>query len=155
MSVPWWLPIRSRRGASLAGAALAGTALVAPQTLFAAGMHGANTSHIVVIGKPTSQQDPLTYLADQESYAKNGLVTWQGNVRVWQGDHALRADTITYDRNSGVLAARGHVALVEPDGTVPQHQHLHQHLHHHLHHSHHQQQRRTSNMEIIAEERNV
>ncbi|MBS1089143.1 LPS-assembly protein LptD [Gluconobacter wancherniae] len=118
MSVPWWLPIRSRRGASLAGAALAGTALVAPQTLFAAGMHGANTSHIVVIGKPTSQQDPLTYLADQESYAKNGLVTWQGNVRVWQGDHALRADTITYDRNSGVLAARGHVALVEPDGTT-------------------------------------
>ncbi|KAH8414826.1 hypothetical protein KR215_006035 [Drosophila sulfurigaster] len=45
------------------------------------------------------------------------------------------------------------VCTAVADGTAPQHQHHHQHQHLHLHH--HQQQRRTSNMEIIAEERNV
>ncbi|EHH67193.1 organic solvent tolerance protein [Gluconobacter morbifer G707] len=77
----------------------------------------ANT-HIIVVGRPTSQSDPMTYLTDRESYAKNGIVTWKGNVRVWQGDHAMRADKITYDRNTGVLSAKGHVAIVEPDGST-------------------------------------
>jgi len=117
MSVPRWLPKRARRCVSLAGVALTGTALVAPQDMFANTMQRDN-SHIIVIGKPTSEHDPLTYLADSESYAKNGLVTWEGNVRIWQGDHALRADKITYDRNTGVLAARGHVAIMEPDGSI-------------------------------------
>lgn len=117
MSVPRWLPKRARRYVSLASAALTGTALVAPQDMFANTMQRDNT-HIIVIGKPTSERDPLTYLADSESYAKNGLVTWEGNVRIWQGDHALRADKITYDRNTGVLAATGHVAIMEPDGST-------------------------------------
>ncbi|OAJ66997.1 LPS-assembly protein LptD [Gluconobacter cerinus] len=117
MSVPRWLPKRARRCVSLAGVALTGTALVAPQDMFANTMQRDN-SHIIVIGKPTSEHDPLTYLADSESYAKNGLVTWEGNVRIWQGDHALRADKITYDRNTGVLSARGHVAIMEPDGST-------------------------------------
>ncbi|EDV92159.1 GH24759 [Drosophila grimshawi] len=36
---------------------------------------------------------------------------------------------------------------------TPQHQHQHLHMPHH--HHHHFQQRRTSNMDVIAEERNV
>ncbi|CAI9121373.1 LPS assembly protein LptD [Acetobacteraceae bacterium LMG 32668] len=70
------------------------------------------------IGAPGKPSDPVTYLADHEQYEKTGLVTWSGNVQVWQGDHALRADKITYDRNTGVMAASGHVAVVDPDGTA-------------------------------------
>lgn len=65
-----------------------------------------------------SSQDPLTYLADHESYDKTGLVIWQGNVRVWQGTQALRADKITYDRASGIMKAEGHVALVQDSGST-------------------------------------
>ncbi|WP_415526115.1 LPS-assembly protein LptD [Gluconobacter sp.] len=118
MTVPLWLPTRARRRASFVGATLmAGTALVAPQKMSANTMQRDN-SHVIVIGKPTSQTDPLTYLADSESYAKNGLITWDGNVRVWQGDHAMRADRVTYDRSTGILSAKGHVAVVEPDGST-------------------------------------
>ncbi|MXV44776.1 LPS assembly protein LptD [Saccharibacter sp. 17.LH.SD] len=73
------------------------------------------------ISPPTqssSSQEPLTYLADHESYDKTGLLIWTGNVRVWQGDQAMRADEITYDRASGVMQARGHVAMVQADGST-------------------------------------
>lgn len=65
-----------------------------------------------------SAQQPLTYLADHESYDKTGLVIWQGNVRVWQGTQAMRADKITYDRASGIMRAEGHVALVQDNGST-------------------------------------
>ncbi|WP_240775364.1 LPS-assembly protein LptD [Neokomagataea tanensis] len=77
-----------------------------------------DNSHVVVVGRPTSEGDPLTYLTDKESYDKSGIATWTGNVRVWQGDHALRADMIRYDRNTGTLTATGHVAMTEPDGST-------------------------------------
>ena len=36
----------------------------------------------------------------------------------WQNGHVMRADKITFDRNTGVAAATGHVVLLEPDGEV-------------------------------------
>ena len=42
----------------------------------------------------------------------------QGHVEAWQNDHVLRADQITFDRNTGVAAAKGNVVLLEPDGQV-------------------------------------
>ena len=42
----------------------------------------------------------------------------QGHVEAWQNDHVLRADHITFDRNTGVAAAKGNVVLLEPDGQV-------------------------------------
>lgn len=71
-----------------------------------------------------SAQDPLTYLADHESYDKTGLVVWTGNVRVWQGEQALRADEITYDRAAGIMRAKGHVTLLQPDGSTTYADHL-------------------------------
>ncbi|QDH16416.1 LPS-assembly protein LptD [Swingsia samuiensis] len=124
MLVPRWLPKHTRgKGFSLAGVVLGGTALVAPNNAFTASMHRDNT-HVIVVGRPTSERDPLTYLSDTESYAKNGLITWSGNVRVWQGDHAIRADQITYDRNTGILSADGHVAIIEPDGSTTYANHM-------------------------------
>ena len=69
-------------------------------------------------GGSTSSSEPVTYLADHESYDKTGLLVLEGNVRLWQGEQALRADTVTYDRAAGVIRAIHHVALTQPNGTV-------------------------------------
>ncbi|QHI96409.1 LPS assembly protein LptD [Aristophania vespae] len=63
-------------------------------------------------------------MADHESYDKTGLIIWKGNVRVWQGDQALRADKITYDRASGIMTANGHVAFVQQDGSTTYADHI-------------------------------
>ncbi|GAN62971.1 organic solvent tolerance protein [Acetobacter indonesiensis NRIC 0313] len=71
------------------------------------------------MGSTTSSDDPATFQADKVDYDDNEhTVTWSGNVQVWQGDHVMRADKIVYDRDTGVVAARGHVATVQPDGSV-------------------------------------
>lgn len=111
-----------RRQISLTVAALAGTALVAPFLFIPAPANAGSVRHdntrVIAVGRPSSESDPLTYLTDHESYTKSGIATWSGNVRIWQGEHALRADTVRYDRNTGVLSAEGHVALTEPDGST-------------------------------------
>ncbi|QCE33767.1 LPS-assembly protein LptD [Acetobacteraceae bacterium] len=68
-------------------------------------------------GKVTPEE-PITYLANHESYDKTGQLVWSGNVRIWQGEQALRADRVTVDRPSGLLRATGHVALLQPDGST-------------------------------------
>ncbi len=70
-------------------------------------------------GRTTSSDEPATFQADKVDYNDvEHTVTWTGNVQVWQGDHVLRADKIVYDRDTGVIAARGNVATVQPDGSV-------------------------------------
>ena len=70
-------------------------------------------------GQPISRSAPVTFTADSVSYDKqNGIVTASGHVEAWQNDHIVRADTITFDRNTNVVAATGHVELAEPDGQV-------------------------------------
>ncbi|WP_408887055.1 LPS-assembly protein LptD [Kozakia baliensis] len=108
---------RKGRKRWLAASMLAGTATLVSLQEAQATMQR-QTGPTIAMGKPTSQSDPVTYLSDQESYAKNGVVTWTGNVQVWQGEHAMRADKIVYDRNTGVMTATGHVAMVEPDGST-------------------------------------
>ena len=41
-----------------------------------------------------------------------------GHVEAWQNGTVLRADKVTFDRNTGVVAAKGHVVLLQPDGQV-------------------------------------
>ena len=38
-------------------------------------------------------------------------MTLTGHVEIWQGERVLRADKVTYDRNTDVAAAHGHVVL--------------------------------------------
>jgi LPS-assembly protein len=75
----------------------------------------ANTS-----SQPAGRRDqPVTFTADSVEYDReNSLVIAQGHVEAWQNDHVLRADHITFDRNTGVAAAKGNVVLLEPDGQV-------------------------------------
>ena len=68
---------------------------------------------------PVNKTDPVTFTADEVQYDRDrALVTASGNVEAWQNDHVLRADKITFDRNTNVAAATGHVVIVEPDGQV-------------------------------------
>ena len=62
---------------------------------------------------------PVTFTADTVEYDReNALVIAQGHVEAWQNEHVLRADRVTFDRNTGVAAAKGNVALLEPNGQV-------------------------------------
>jgi LPS-assembly protein len=66
-----------------------------------------------------SRDQPVSFTSDTVEYDReNSLVIAQGHVEAWQGDHVLRADKITFDRNTGVAAAKGNVVLLEPDGQV-------------------------------------
>ena len=66
-----------------------------------------------------NKSDPVAFTADQLDYDRdNALVTATGNVEAWQNDHILRADKITFDRNTNVAAASGHVVMIEPDGQI-------------------------------------
>ena len=68
---------------------------------------------------PLNSTQPVTFIADGVEYDRDrGLVTATGHVEAWQNDHVLRADRITFDRNSNVAAAHGNVVLMEPDGQV-------------------------------------
>jgi|GEM_PF-431145 len=110
-------PGAGRRGFTSA-TALAGIAILNPcQDAFAAMTRA--QAPVIVIGKPTTKDAPDTFVADSvQNDTKTNITTWTGNVQVWQGDQVMRADVITYDRNTGVLAARGHVAIVEQDGST-------------------------------------
>jgi LPS-assembly protein len=68
---------------------------------------------------PASRDQPVAFSSDSVEYDReNALVIAEGHVEAWQGDHILRADRITFDRNTGVAAAKGNVVLLEPDGQV-------------------------------------
>jgi LPS-assembly protein len=69
--------------------------------------------------QPVSRNEPVYYTADSAEYDRDlALVTLSGHVEIWQGDRVLRADKVTFDRNTNVAAATGHVVLLEPDGQV-------------------------------------
>ena len=61
----------------------------------------------------------MTFTADTVEYdQQKSLVIAKGHVEAWQNGHVLRADQVTFDRNTGVAAASGHVVLIEPSGQV-------------------------------------
>jgi LPS-assembly protein len=47
-----------------------------------------------------------------------GLVTATGKVEITQGERVLLADTVTYNNRTGAATASGNVALMEPSGDV-------------------------------------
>jgi LPS-assembly protein len=69
---------------------------------------------------PQAMRDqPVTFTADSVEYDRdNSLVIADGHVEAWQNDSVLRADHMTFDRNTGVAAVKGNVALLQPDGQV-------------------------------------
>ena len=95
-------PMAACAAALLAGVALCGARRCAAQAQFGARSPAAR-------GTPpaAASDDPVAFTADQVEYDRdNGLVTATGNVEAWQNDHVLRADKITFDRNTNVAAAQ-------------------------------------------------
>ncbi len=63
------------------------------------------------------RDEPVTFTADQVEYDRErAIVTARGHVEAWQAGRILRADQMTFDRNSGVSVATGNVVLVETNG---------------------------------------
>ncbi len=96
--------------------ALVGMAMLA-LTGDATAQRPAQTTHI---STPTANpDDPVTFVADSVEYdSDRSSVTARGQVEAWQGEQVLRADMITFDRATGVVAASGNVTLLQPDGQV-------------------------------------
>lgn len=67
----------------------------------------------------TDPNAPVTFTADEVEYDReSGIVTARGRVEAWQGERVLRADSFTYNRETGEATAQGNVQLLEPDGQV-------------------------------------
>ncbi|MGH7189530.1 MAG: LptA/OstA family protein, partial [Acetobacteraceae bacterium] len=57
-------------------------------------------------GQQFSNREPVTFLADRLTYDRQtGVVTATGHVQAWQGERVLQADRITYNRNTGITIA--------------------------------------------------
>jgi LPS-assembly protein len=68
---------------------------------------------------PSDPNAPVTFTADEVEYDReSGVVTARGHVEAWQGERVLRADEFTYNRETKVATARGNVQLLEADGQV-------------------------------------
>ncbi len=68
---------------------------------------------------PSDPNAPVTFTADEVEYDREtGVVTARGHVEAWQGERVLRADEFTYNRETKVATARGNVQLLEADGQV-------------------------------------
>jgi len=60
---------------------------------------------------------PVSFSADTMSFDReSGIVTANGNVEVHYRDRSLFADVVSYDRNTNVVRAEGNVTLLEPSG---------------------------------------
>lgn len=63
--------------------------------------------------------EPVELLADQMTYERDlGLVVARGNVEITQEGRILFADTVSYNQRDDVVTASGNVVLREPTGDV-------------------------------------
>jgi LPS-assembly protein len=60
---------------------------------------------------------PVTFTAEEVEFDQpRGIVTARGRVEAWQGDRVVRADLLSFDRNTGVATLSGNVVVIEADG---------------------------------------
>ncbi len=79
----------------------------------------AQLSQLTNAGQQGDKDAPVAFTADQVSYDRDtGLVTATGHVEAWQNDTVLRADKVVFDRNTNIAAATGNVVILQPDGQV-------------------------------------
>ena len=69
--------------------------------------------------RPVPKNEPVTFTADQVEYDRqNNLVTARGHVEAWQAGRVVRADQMTFNRETGVIVASGDVTMLDPNGQV-------------------------------------
>lgn len=65
----------------------------------------------------TAEQVPVAFEADTVEYDQNGeTVTAKGNVVLRKDKQSVRADTVTWNRNTGQILGTGNVRLVDQNG---------------------------------------
>jgi LPS-assembly protein len=101
-------------------AAVAAAVLALFVMLVSAAPAVAQLKSLTTIGEGTGDKNaPVAFTADQVTYDRDtGLVTATGHVEAWQNDTVLRADKIVFDRNTNIAAATGNVTMLQPDGQV-------------------------------------
>ncbi len=78
-------------------------------------------SAFVLGGKSAAaeQQTPVLLQAEQIDYDYvRAIVTARGNVEISDESRTLRADSVTYNQATGIIAADGHVSVIETGGIV-------------------------------------
>ncbi|MCY1671088.1 LPS assembly protein LptD [Novosphingobium sp. SL115] len=72
-----------------------------------------------IAGDESSVDDVVRFEADAVRYDSNAeLVTAKGNVVLRHEDQTVRADDVTWDRNTGNILAAGNIRFVDVDGNV-------------------------------------
>ena len=72
-----------------------------------------------IAGDESSVDDVVRFEADAVRYDSNAeLVTAKGNVVLRHEDQTVRADDVTWDRNTGKILAAGNIRFVDVDGNV-------------------------------------
>src|SRR5271168_1588814 len=57
---------------------------------------------------PAVRNEPVTFTADEVDYDRErSLVTARGHVEAWQAGRVVRADEMTFNRETGVVVATG------------------------------------------------
>ena len=100
--------------------ALLAAALVTVLILWPAG-GWAQLSKVAAAGTapPVAKNEPVTFTADQVEYDReHSLVAARGHVEAWQAGRVVRADEMTFNRETGVIVAIGNVVMLEADGQV-------------------------------------
>ena len=71
-------------------------------------------------GKPPPEHVGETLITAQQMHSDSdtNIMTATGKVEIVRGDYVLHADKVTYNQNTGVMVAEGHVALLMPTGEV-------------------------------------
>ncbi|MET0250777.1 MAG: LPS assembly protein LptD [Novosphingobium sp.] len=65
------------------------------------------------------EQEQINFEADRLDYQNDAeIVTANGNVVLVRGKQSVRANTVTWDRNSGQIVATGNIRAVDDDGNV-------------------------------------
>ena len=61
-----------------------------------------------------------TYITARQmsSDKESGIITASGKVEIARNGHIIHADKVTYNQNTGVVRAEGHVATLSPSGEV-------------------------------------
>ena len=92
---------------------------VATGAFLAAVLAAAPTAGAAEANTPVISDVPILLRADTMNYDREfGIVTASGNVEVSQENRVLLADTITYNQREDVLTASGKITIMEPTGDV-------------------------------------
>ncbi|HEX8056395.1 MAG TPA: LPS assembly protein LptD [Novosphingobium sp.] len=66
---------------------------------------------------PASVEGPIAFEADEVEYDDNNqTVTAKGSVVLRRQDQSVRADTVTWNRDTGQIVATGNIRMVDADG---------------------------------------